>query len=164
MPLGVVALDDSTSSLGRSTNGEMIVCSPKAVSPQKSTVEEKDGRDDVDLMLIGWVSYFGIWKIISAKGVLKELSSSAYMRPTCGWQRSHAQSSCDAISGICGRSVSHYVSSDSTPERDHGRLFLSSLPSPVHRMPLYSEDGKSSGSAFSEDGRGGTEPVSTVVR
>ena len=48
MPLGVVALDDSTSSLERSTNGEMIVCSPKAVSPQESTVEEKDGRDDVD--------------------------------------------------------------------------------------------------------------------
>ena len=49
-----------------------------------------------------------------------------------------------------------------TLERDHGRLFLSSLPSPVYRMPLYSEDGKSSTLAFSEDGRGGTEPVSTI--
>ena len=57
----------------------------------------------------------------------------------------------------------HTVSTDSTLERDHGRLFLSSLPSPVHRMPLYSEDGKPSGSAFSEDGRGGTEPVSTIL-
>ena len=120
--------------------------------------------------MIGWVSYFGIWKIISATGSsLKDLLDSVLKEPlslrrTCGQHadgihRSHAQSSCDAISGICGLG---YVSSNSTPERDHGRLFLSSLPSPVHRMPLYSEDGKSSGSAFSEDGRGGTEPVSTI--
>ena len=48
MPLGVIPIGDSTSSLERSTNGEMIVCSPKAVSPRESTVEETDGRDNVD--------------------------------------------------------------------------------------------------------------------
>jgi hypothetical protein len=48
IPLGVVAIDDSTLSLERSTNGEMIACSPKAVSPCESTVEETNGRDDVD--------------------------------------------------------------------------------------------------------------------
>ena len=41
----MVAIDDSTLSLERSTNGEMIACSPKAVSPR---VEETNGRDDVD--------------------------------------------------------------------------------------------------------------------
>ena len=44
----MVAIDDSTSSLERSTNGEMIACSPRAVSPRESTVEETNGRDDVD--------------------------------------------------------------------------------------------------------------------
>ena len=28
----------------------MIACSPKAASPRESTVEETDGRDDVDWM------------------------------------------------------------------------------------------------------------------
>ena len=28
----------------------MIACSPKATSPRESTVEETDGRDDVDLL------------------------------------------------------------------------------------------------------------------
>ena len=48
IPLGVVAVDDSTLSLERSTNVEVIVCSPKAVSPRESTVEETNGRDNVD--------------------------------------------------------------------------------------------------------------------
>ena len=48
MPLEVVAIDDSKLSLERSTNGEMIVCSPKADSPRESTAEETDGREDVD--------------------------------------------------------------------------------------------------------------------
>ena len=47
MPLGVVAMDDSTLSLARSTNGEIIACSPKTVSPRESTVEETNGRDNV---------------------------------------------------------------------------------------------------------------------
>jgi hypothetical protein len=49
MPLGVVAVDDSTLCLESSTNGQMIGCSPEAVSPRESTVEEtSDRRDDVD--------------------------------------------------------------------------------------------------------------------
>ena len=48
IPLAVVAIDDSTLDLERSTNGEMIACSPKAVSSRESTVEETDGRDDID--------------------------------------------------------------------------------------------------------------------
>jgi hypothetical protein len=35
-------------SLERNTNRETISCSPKAVSPRESTVEETNGRDDVD--------------------------------------------------------------------------------------------------------------------
>ena len=144
----------------------MIVCSPKAVSPREYTVEETDGRDDddwVSVVLWDLENHFGKRQLFEGSPWL----SSCFLWRTCSQHadnihRSHAQSTCDAISGICARSVSRYVSSDSTPERDHGRLFLSSLPSPVHRMPLYSEDGKSSGSALSEDGRGGTEPVSTI--
>jgi hypothetical protein len=48
IPLVVVAIDDSTLSLERSTNGDRIACSPKAVLPRESTVEETNGRDDVD--------------------------------------------------------------------------------------------------------------------
>ena len=48
IPLEVVAIDDSTLSLERSTNGEMKACSPKAVSPGESAVGETNGRDDVD--------------------------------------------------------------------------------------------------------------------
>ena len=48
IPLGVVAIDDSTISLERSTNEEMIARPPDAVSPRESTVEETNGRDDVD--------------------------------------------------------------------------------------------------------------------
>ena len=44
----MVAIDGSALSLERSTNGEMIACSPKAVSPQASTAEVANGRDDVD--------------------------------------------------------------------------------------------------------------------
>ena len=44
----MVVIDDSTLSLERSTNGEKIACSPKAVSLRKYTVEETNGRDDVD--------------------------------------------------------------------------------------------------------------------
>ena len=44
----MVATDDSALSLNRSTNGQMMACSPKAVSPQESTVEVTNGRDDVD--------------------------------------------------------------------------------------------------------------------
>ena len=47
-PLRVVAIDDSTLSLERSTNGEMLACSPKAVSPRESTIEETNARDDID--------------------------------------------------------------------------------------------------------------------
>ena len=127
-------------------------------------------------MLIEWVSYFGIWKMISAKdsslkdllgSVLKEQFSSAYMRQTLGHVVSIRDHLPQAVvtpypeRAACVRQIFVYVSTDSL-ERDHGRLFLSSLLSPVHKMPLYSEDGKSSGSAFSEDGRGGTEPVSTI--
>ena len=39
-----------TSSLERSMNGEMMACSPKEVSPGESTIEETNGRDDVDGM------------------------------------------------------------------------------------------------------------------
>ena len=48
LPLGVVATDDSTLSLERSPNGEMVACSPEAVSPQESTGVETNGGDDVD--------------------------------------------------------------------------------------------------------------------
>ena len=48
IPLGVVAIDDSTLSLERSTKEEMVACSPKAVSPRESTDEETNRRDDVD--------------------------------------------------------------------------------------------------------------------
>ena len=48
IPLAVIAIDDSTLGLERSTNGEMIAYSPKAVSSRESTVEETNGRDDVD--------------------------------------------------------------------------------------------------------------------
>ena len=41
-------MDDSTLSLKRSMNGEIIACSPEAVSLRESTVEEAKGRDDVD--------------------------------------------------------------------------------------------------------------------
>ena len=41
-------MDGSTLNLERSTNGEMIACSPDAVSPRGSTAEETNGRDDVD--------------------------------------------------------------------------------------------------------------------
>ena len=44
----MVAIDGSALSFKRSTNGKMITCSPKAVSPQESTVEVTNGRDDVD--------------------------------------------------------------------------------------------------------------------
>ena len=44
----MVAIDDSTLNLERSTNGEMIACSPEAVSPRESTIEEANGRHDVD--------------------------------------------------------------------------------------------------------------------
>ena len=47
-PLEVVAIDDSALSLDRGTNREMIACSPKAVSPQESTVEVTNRREDVD--------------------------------------------------------------------------------------------------------------------
>ena len=57
IPLEVVALDDSTLSLERSTNGEMIACLPETVSPRESTVEETNGRDDVD-----WVG-FVLWDL-----------------------------------------------------------------------------------------------------
>ena len=48
IPLGVVALDGSTLRLERITNGEMIAGSLEAVSPRELTVEETNGRDDVD--------------------------------------------------------------------------------------------------------------------
>ena len=41
-------MDDSTLSLKRSMNGEIIACSPEAVSLRESAVEEAKGRDDVD--------------------------------------------------------------------------------------------------------------------
>ena len=48
LPLEVTAIDDSTLSLEISKNRETIACSPKAVSPQESTVEETNKSDDVD--------------------------------------------------------------------------------------------------------------------
>ena len=49
IPIGVVTIDDdSTCSSKSSTNGEMIAFSPNAVSPRESTVEEANGRDDVN--------------------------------------------------------------------------------------------------------------------
>ena len=51
IPLAVVAIDDSTLSLERSTNGEMIACSPKAVSSRESTTNGRDDIDWVDVVL-----------------------------------------------------------------------------------------------------------------
>ena len=48
IPLEVAAIDDSTLSLERSRNGEMIAYSPKAVSPREPTVPKTNGIDDVD--------------------------------------------------------------------------------------------------------------------
>ena len=48
IPLEVAAIDDSTLSLERNRNGEMIAYSPKAVSPREPTVPETNGIDDVD--------------------------------------------------------------------------------------------------------------------
>ena len=53
----MVAIYDSTLSLERSTNREMIACSREAVSPRESTVEESNGRDDVD-----WVGVLRDWE------------------------------------------------------------------------------------------------------
>ena len=72
IPLAVVAIDDSTLSLERSTNGEMIACSPKAVSSRESTVEETNGRDDVD-----WVGV--VLQRLENNFLLRELFPSAYV-------------------------------------------------------------------------------------
>ena len=53
MPLGVVAIDGSTLSLERSTNGEMIARSPHHENPLLK-------RPMGETMLIGWVLYFGV--------------------------------------------------------------------------------------------------------
>ena len=84
MPLEVVAIDDSTLSLERGTTGEMIVYSPKADSPRElSTVEETDGRDDVDrvgVVLRDLENDFGKRQLFegSLGSVLKVLFSSAF--------------------------------------------------------------------------------------
>ena len=83
----------------------MIVCLPKAVSPGETTVEEKEGRDDDD-----WVGVV-LWNLENNFGNRQLFAGSpwlwsCFLRRTCGQHadgihRSHAQSSCDAISGIC---------------------------------------------------------------
>ena len=67
IPLEVVASDDSILSLERSTNGEMIACSPKTVSPRESNIEDTNGRDDVD-----WVGF--VLRDLENNGRLKMLN------------------------------------------------------------------------------------------